>query len=239
MLRRKSKLWMLTMSLGVGAVVQCGCDDPLTTIKMIPSPLQPGILILNPQQGQTIRWTGVTPIFSKPIPCDPPDPSTNGVCKVKETSGIYLYHCANTAQCTDPEVVVGSDPGIRSLLTTTPAPVAPNPISLYCDSNQVTLDPADVPIAAPSGTPIQVSWPATGNSSQKIGHPQVTFTGTTPPGPPPPLPACSLGQNGTTTYVTCNFNAPAANTQYQYTANSSAQECNQTSAKGTLTVTVQ
>jgi len=236
MLRRETKLWMLTMSLCAGAVVQCGCGGADGTIRLVPSPIQPGKLMLNPQKGQTIQWDTVRPTFS-PNPCDS-DPSVDGKCKVKEASGAYMYSCPGPNNpCTDPEVVVGPDVNpFKGTIVAAGARVTPDPVSMYCDNNQVTLNPLNLPVAAAAGETVNASWVATGNASQKIADPQVTFTAANPAGPP--LPACTSKQSGGITYVTCPFTAPMASTVYSYTAASQSGACKTPNTGGTITLTV-
>jgi hypothetical protein len=226
MLRRKTKLWMLTMSLGIGAVVQSGCGN---TIRVIPSPDQPDKLILNPQQNDVIEWQAdVNPSFLGPAPCAGGQPQ-GGKCKVNETAGKYLYSCS---KCKDPEVVVGSDipSGIKHTISIAAgAAMASDAVSVWCNNNQVAVAPAEVDFTPKSGDTVQTLWVNTGNGSSFIKDWQVNFTGTSP---------CLEAQIGAGHDNTCTFNASASAT-YTYTAKSSSGECNQTTAAGTIKVTVQ
>jgi hypothetical protein len=224
------------MSLGLGAAIQSGCGN---TIKVIASPDQPGKLILNPQQNDTIEWqASVNPKFLGPAPCEGGKPQ-NGKCKVNQTSGKYLYKCD---VCKDPEVVVGPDIPVvvlHSAAALADAAVAPELVSLWCDNNQVALDPAEVDFTAKSGDTVQTLWVNTGSGSSFIKDWQVNFTGTSP---------CTETQIGDGHDNTCTIKVPAlppppAPTptvlKYTYTASSASSSCKTPNLNGIIQVTVQ
>lgn len=226
MLPRTSKLWVLTTGLVFGAAMQCGCGN---TISVIGSPDQPGKVVLNPSNGDTIQWTGITPSFLGPSPCS--TDASNGKCKVSVSDGSYLYSCNG---CADPEVVVGPQSGnpFRRLGATTVLATSDS-VSLWCNNNQVSLAPAAAPFTAHAGDSLEVFWVNTGTGSQKIPDPQVT------PGPSAPPISCKEGSIGKPPDNHCTFTAPAATTTYYYTAKSAGGGCNATSATGTVVVTIQ
>ena len=236
MLVQKMKLLMFMLALAAGAVLQSGCGDD--TIRLTTSPLVPGVLVLNPQKSQTIHWSNVTPTFSQPSPCETDPTNSNPECKINQDSGLYLYHCGNN-QCTDPEVVVGPDStkGMHTLAVAATSATA-DPVSLYCNNNQVALDPIQLNITASANQQVVVTWASTGNNSQKISYPQVTFKSANPSSP---LPACiTTGPGGPYPYVSCQFNAPAQSTVYGYWAQSSNNECSgNINQNGKLNLTIQ
>ena len=227
MLRAKTKLWILTMSLSAGTVIQSGCGG--ATIRVIPSPDQPDKLILNPQPNDVIEWQAtVNPTFLGPTPCEGGQP-VGSKCKVNQTAGKYLYTCG---KCKDPEIVVGSDipVGVQKTITIgAGAAMASQAVSLWCNNNQVALAPAEVDYTPKSGDTVQTLWVNTGNGSSYIADWQVNFSGTSP---------CIESQIGAGHDNTCTFNA-SANATYTYTAKSASGACNQTTAAGTIKVTVQ
>ena len=225
MLLRTSKAWILTTGLVLGAVVLCGCHN---TIQLIGSPDQPGKVVVYPQQGDIIKWNGVTPNFLGPAPCTP---DANGKCTVNVPDGSYLYDCGG---CTDPEIVVGPQSGgpLRGRMAAAAALTTPDVVSLWCNNSQVTLTPAASPFTAHAGDTLELLWVNTGTGSQKISDPVVT------PGQPTPVP-CTEKQIGAPPNNHCTFIAPAAATTYNYTAKSAGGACGGTSAAGTIAVTIQ
>ena len=225
MLRGRTKLWILT-SLSVGTMLQSSCHN---TIRVIPSPDQPDKLIVNPQQNDVIEWKdGVNPSFLGPTPCEGGQPQGNK-CKVNQTAGKYLYHCE---KCIDPEVVVGSDTqGSTKHTFSVPAgtAIASQLVSLWCNNNQVSLDPAEDDFTPKSGNTIQTLWVNTGNGASFIPDWLVTFTESSP---------CQEKQIGAGHDNTCTFDAAASGT-YSYIAKSASGKCNGTSATGMIKVTVQ
>jgi hypothetical protein len=226
MTMRTQKLWLLTMSLVIGALLMCGCQK--TTYYVTASPNQPGKVVLNPRQNDVIQWAGVTPNFLGPSPCSA-DPS-NGTCTVNVSEGSYLYSCAG---CVDPEVVVG--PGSGSKLSPPQAhatTAVSESVSLWCNNNQVSLAPPAVPFTAHAGDSLEVVWVNTGSGNQKINDPAVT------PSTPVPVP-CMETQIGPPPNNYCTFTAPATTTTFNYTAKSAGGACGGTSASGTIVVTIQ
>jgi hypothetical protein len=226
MLRRETKLLILTLSLGIGAVLQSACTN---TIRVIPSPDQPDKLILNPQQNDVIQWqAGVNPSFLGPTPCASGQPQDNQ-CKVNQTGGKYLYSCP---KCKDPEVVVGSDIPLsvtHTLAISAGAATASQPVSVWCNNNQVALAPPEVDYTPKSGDTVQTLWVNTGNGNSFIADWVVNFNGTSP---------CIESQIGAGHDNTCTFNASTTAT-YTYVAKSAGGGCNQTNAVGTIKVTLQ
>jgi hypothetical protein len=224
MLLRTSKLCMLTTGLVLGAVIQCGCEN---TIPVTGSPDQPGKVVLNPKQGDIIEWTGVVPSFLGPLPCS--GGISNGQCKITVPDGSYLYQCTG---CIDPEVVVGPQSGyhFRAVLAATRLS-ATDPVSMWCNSNQVNLAPNPATFTAHAGDSLEVVWIYTGTGNQKIPDPVVT------PSQSNPVP-CSESSIGLPPDNHCTFTAPTASTTYNYTGASKGGSC-ATSAAGTIAVTIQ
>ncbi|MGA2600812.1 MAG: hypothetical protein ABSH09_27915 [Bryobacteraceae bacterium] len=222
------KLWILTISLGLGAVIQSGCGG--NTIRVVISPDRPEKLILNPQLNDVIEWqAGVNPSFRGPTPCNGGQPQNNK-CTVNQTSGKYLYQCDNNA-CTDPEVVVGSDMGGLGTKQTRSVPIrtanSAQDVSLWCNNNQVALDPNPVAFTAKAGDTLETVWVNTG--SNPIKNWQVKFNNPSP---------CKESQIGPD-HNSCSFDAPASSASYTYAANSTTGECGGTTASGTINVTIQ
>jgi hypothetical protein len=224
---RTGRLWLLTASLVIATVLECGCQK--TTYYVSASPDLPGKVVLSPRQNDVIQWSGLTPNFQGPTPCSENPPS--GKCTVSVPDGSYIYSCTG---CVDPEVVVG--PGSGSQLPTGPrrptTAATSESIALWCDNSQVTLTPPPTPFVAQASQSVEVFWVDAGTGNQKINDPQVT------PSTPMPVP-CMETQIGAPPNNHCTFTAPATTTTYNYTAKSASGACGGTSAAGTIVVTIQ
>ena len=132
-------LWM-----AAAAIVLAGCGN---TIK-VTFVAEEQKMILNPSQGDVIKWTRPNgdPMPIRIIPPTPPfckeDPSS-GQCTVAVNNTRVLYTCD---QCTDPEIEVGSSIGtLGGGKTLATARTPPTSITyLYCDGDNAVIQPPTV-----------------------------------------------------------------------------------------------
>jgi hypothetical protein len=213
---RNFKVAMLPLSLAAVVVLLAGCQQKIV---LTASDYEPGKVVVQVKQGDVIQWNGVVPIFQGPAPCT----LSNQKCTVNVPDGSFLYTCKG---CTDPEVVVGPTTTMpQTLAAKLGASAVQFPVSLWCNSNQVTLTPPTLQPNVSAGTSIQVDWVLTGSGNQKITAAAITPSGTNP------VP-CTVG---TSPPYICSFNAPSSGTTYTYTASSSAGTCvGATAANGSI-----
>jgi hypothetical protein len=210
-----------------GALTGCGG----TTINMAYDPLIQEVA-LHPKQGDLIQWThengtAFTTIgFPLGSPCDPKSDIGQGKCTIAVPNANSFYEVPYTCtNCTDPEIVVGSNSGPLMGQGTGTAAAPTALVGMACVSNQVSIYPPTVTIPnavmaagatvewKPKGVPpIAGDWTASGFSTA----------------------ICTNGTSFNTSNNTCSLmtNLPLGSTSYTV----SSASCNNTSATGTITI---
>jgi hypothetical protein len=206
-----------------------GCGG--TTINVVYFPLQQKV-VLHPNQGDVIQWKDQagnplsTVSFPLGSPCKSAAELSQGKCTIAVPNANSFYQVPYVCGgCTDPEIVVGSNSGplMGQGAATVVAPTAL--VQMACVSSQVTIFPTTVTIPkatvaagatvgwAPGGVPpIADDWTASGFSTAICTN----------------NPPFNAGNN------TCNLMTNLSPGSTTYTVSSAS--CNNTSAKGTITI---
>jgi hypothetical protein len=219
----------LSMTLVLAGTLT-GCGG--TTINLMYDPLILEVA-LYAKQGDNIAWTdqtgtGLTTVgFPLGSPCTTTSDISHGKCTigVPDPTSVYEvpYTCKN---CTDPEIIVGSNTGVfrgkRSTTATAPTAL----VGMACVNNNVSIYPPTVTIPhATVATGATVEWTPKGVPPIASDWTVSGFTATICTNNPPfnaGNPTCTL------------INTLSAGATATYTVSSAS--CNNTSANGTITI---